>query len=176
MTIEEARNIYKKNNCSLFVMAREDFDSYTLYKRLNIDKAVEQKWRKEMIADLADQLKENGDSKIFNQLYDLSVSFFDEERLNLMMQSIDKIEIRDVATSLCIAETIMGRKALSVRSGMIFWAYDIGAKESAITLVKKVLTFTNIRTNDLEVEERARRDREKIKEIVNVLGLDIGID
>ena len=32
MTLEEAKKVYKKNNCSLFVMAREDKDNYNLYK------------------------------------------------------------------------------------------------------------------------------------------------
>lgn len=41
MTLEEAKNIYKKNSCSLFVMAREDAENYILYKKLNIDSTIE---------------------------------------------------------------------------------------------------------------------------------------
>lgn len=41
MTLDEAKNIYKKNNCSLFVMAREDLQNYNAYKNLNIEKKLE---------------------------------------------------------------------------------------------------------------------------------------
>ena len=36
MTLDEA-----KNNCSLFVMAREDLQNYNAYKNLNIEKKLE---------------------------------------------------------------------------------------------------------------------------------------
>lgn len=173
MRIEEARNIYKKNNCSLFVMAREDVDNYTAYKELNIDKKIERQWTVEVIEDLVNSLKETGDSKIFNQLYDLSVSLHDRERLMLMIKSMNAVKIKNAETSLCIAETIIGRKILSVRSGMVFWAYDLGEKEEAVILIEKALSFINIKANDIKVKERVNRDLKKVKEIVEMLKLKI---
>ena len=175
MTIEEAKKIYKKNNCSLFVMAREDADNYTLYKKLNIDSTIEKKWRKELIEDLVNLLEEKGDSRIYNQLYDLSIAFHDKERLELMMKLIDKVSVKDVKTSLCIAETIMGRKRLSARSGMIFWAYDIGLRNEAVTLIRKALSLMNVQTDNEEDEVRVSRDQKKIREIIDVLELKIEV-
>ncbi len=172
MTLEEAKKIYKKNNCSLFVMAREDADNYVLYEKLNIDGSIEQKWRMEVIEELVNLLEENGDGRIFNRLYDLSTGFHDKERLELMIKLIDKVRIEDVKTSLCIAETIMGRKVLSARSGMIFWAYDIGLTDEAVKLIQKVLSLINIQTDNEEDMTRVSRDRKKIKEIIDVLKLE----
>lgn len=172
MTIEEAQKVYKKNNCSLFVMAREDLDNYTLYKKLNINEALEQKWKAEVIEDLAESLKKTGDSRVFNQLYDLSISFHDKERLEIMMELIDKLKIEDIKTSLCIAETIMGRKVLSIRSGMIFWAYDIGERQYAIKLIQKVLFLVDIKSDNETDIERICSNQNKIRQIINILGLE----
>lgn len=90
MTIDEAKDIYKKNNCSLFVMAREDLKNYNSYKSLNIEKNLETRWKEEAIDELTNLLKENGDYRIFNQLYDLAESFHDGERLKLMIELIEK--------------------------------------------------------------------------------------
>lgn len=171
MTLEEAKKLYKKNNCSLFVMAREDADNYILYKKLNIDGTIEKKWRMELIEDLVNLLEENGDSRIYNQLYDLSIVFHDKKRLELMIKLIDKVNVEDVKTSLCIAETIMGRKMLSARSGMIFWAYDIGLRNETVTLIRKALSFMNVQPDNAEDEVRVSKDQKKIREIIDVLEL-----
>lgn len=63
MTLEEAEKVYKKNGCSLFVMAREDLDHYTLYQKLKIDKTLEEKWKTEVIEELVNVLKKTGDSR-----------------------------------------------------------------------------------------------------------------
>ena len=175
MTLEEAKIVYKKNNCSLFVMAREDMDNYAIYKKLNINSALERKWELELIEELVKVLEENGDSRIFNRIYDLAVSFHDKERLSLMINLIDKVRVEDATTSLCIAETIMGRKLISIRSGMIFWAYDLGLKGETIMLIRKVLSLIEIKSDDKEDEARVIRDQEKIREIVDVLELDAEI-
>jgi len=175
MTLEEAKIVYKKNNCSLFVMAREDMENYTLYKKLNIDNALEQKWEIEVIDDLVKRIEESGDSRIFNRLYDLSVGFHDKERLFLMIKLIDKVRVEDATTSLCIAETIMGRKLMSMRSGMIFWAYDLGLKAETIMLIRKVLSLIDIQSDDKVDETRVIRDQKKIREIIDVLALNAQI-
>lgn len=174
MTIEEARNVYQKNNCSLFVMAREDFDNYILYRELNIDKKSEQQWREEIINNLILKLKETGNDCIFEQLYDLMEGFHGKKNLEFLMEALDYVKIYDDKLSLCIAECIMGRKILSVRSGMIFWAYDIGEKGIAIILIKKVMSLINIKTDDREIKERINIDWKTIREIVDIL--DLGID
>lgn len=171
MTIEEAKKVYKKYQCSLFVMAREDRDNYELYKELGIDNTIERKWKLEMLEELTALLEESGDSRIFNQLYDLAVGFYDKERLACLMNLIDKVIVEDVKISLCIAETIIGRKVLSARSGMIFWAYDIGLRDEAITLIRKAISLVNVQTNNEEEIVRASRDQKKIREIKDALQL-----
>lgn len=169
MTVKEAESIYKKNNCSLYAMSRDE-KKYFEYKELNIDIALERKWKTEVIKDLVDLLVKTGDSKIFNRLYDLSVSIHDRERLELMIMSIELVKLEDVRTSLCIAETIMGRKNFSCRDGMIFWAYDIGEKEKAIDLIKKVLFLIR---NNSEEKERAIDDMKRIQGTIEILNIKL---
>ena len=171
MTIEEAKKVYKKYNCSLFAMAREDKKSYDLYKELNIKKNIEMKWKGEVIEELVFLLKETGESRIFNQLYDLTECFHDKEKLKVMIDSIEDIKVDSAECSLCIAETIIGRKMLTIRSGMIFWAYDVGAKKEALELIDKAKTFINTKTSSVELKERARRDMETIDKIIDILKL-----
>lgn len=81
---------------------------------------------------------------------------------------IDKISITDTKTALFIAETIMGRKILSERSGMIFWAYDMGLKEDAVMLIRKVLSLIHIDSVEEKYMARAERDCETIKSIIEM--------
>lgn len=88
-----------------------------------------------------------------------------------MIKLIDKVSVKNIKTSLCIAETIMGRKSLSARSGMIFWAYDIGLKNETLTLIQKALFLMNVQTYNEEDKVRVSRDQKKIREIIDVLKL-----
>lgn len=191
MTIEEAKEFYRKYNCSHYFMAREELPKYKLYQELNIDKSLEREWRLEMIDELADCLKGNRDINecsplyadaakrikinpdimIYNRIYDLAVSFHDKDRLELMIELIDYVKIKSVRNSLSIAGTIIGRKILSARSGMIFWAYDIGEKDDAVALIKKALMLTDVETDDEREAETARNARKTIREIIDMLGL-----
>ena len=92
-----------------------------------------------------------------------------------MIKLIDKIIIKDVTTSLCIAETIMGRKMLSIRSGMIFWAYDLELKDEAKILIRKVLSLVDIQSDEKEEKTRAIRDYKKIRQIIDILELSTEI-
>lgn len=176
MTLEEAKEIYKKNNCSLFVMAREDMENYILYKNLNVDRVHELEWKIEKIEELVKALKESGDILIFNRLYELAMDIHDQKRFLLMMKLIDDVRVEDVTTSLCLAETIMGRKILSVKSGMIFWAYDLNLKNEVRILIRKVQFLIGIQTSDEEEEVRISRDQRKIREIIAILGIELDND
>ncbi len=81
--------------------------------------------------------------------------------------------IKDNKTALFIAGMIIGSSELHVRGGMIFWAYDLGMKGEALILIEKVLSLINFEPADERERERAEGDRQKIKEIMEVLGISI---
>lgn len=168
MTLEEAKRVYMNNKCSLFVMAREDRLNYDLYRKSNISSMMERKWKKEMIDDQVKQFEKSGDADLFNSICELCECFNDRNTLCLLMGLIDKINIEDTKTALCIAETIMGRKILSERSGMIFWAYDLGMKKEVVMLCRKVLTLINIDSVEERYQARAKRDCETIEAIMDM--------
>lgn len=170
MTLEEAKELYMKYNCSLFAMAREDMPNYTLYRELNIDRKLEKKWTKEAIAELLKDFEKSREARLFNRMYDLSIEIHDTKRLHLMMSLIDKVNIEDEETALCIAETIMSREIVSVRGGMIFWAYDSGLRDEAVILIKKVISLIGIGVNDEENKNRAFRDCQRLGSVIDALG------
>ncbi|NBI87661.1 hypothetical protein D3Z47_16220, partial [Lachnospiraceae bacterium] len=56
---------------------------------------------------------------------------------------------------ILVAETVLGKRFLKVRSGLIYWAYDIGQKGVAILLMDQVLKYLNIgETEDPELSRR----------------------
>ena len=172
MKLEEAKDVYKKNNCSLFVMAREDQDNYILYKELNISNKLECKWKTEEINNLIEILEKNGSINIFDRLYDLLASFRDKKSLLLIMKLISKVKFEDDITALVLAEIIMGRKDISIRGGMIFWSYELGLIDETNMLIKKVLCLIDIKSNKDEDIKRVERNQKKIDEIIRCLGLN----
>lgn len=171
MTIDEAEKFYKDYNCSLFSMAREDMINYTLYRNLDIDKALEMQWRTEVMDDLTVKLKRDGEIYVFNRLYDLTGGAHNYHNLMRLLDALRYTNIRNITESLCLAETIIGRKELSQRSGMIFWAYDIGEKKETTNLSKLVLSLIDLKIDDMEIFERINRDLKKVRTINSMLNI-----
>lgn len=168
MIIEEAKQLYVKYNCSLQAMFREAHDKYISYKELKIDGEMEQKWKKECIHQKITILERTGDVKCFNQLYELTVSINDKEHLDFLVSKLKSIRFCSPKEVLCIVETILGRKKIAARDGMIFWALKLGEYGIAFDLIKiaeKLLACEEIS----KCQERKERLFNKLQEIKKVL-------
>lgn len=172
MTLAEAKKMFKEYGCSLFSFAREDLDRYNLYKELNIDENTQNLWKEETINELLNSLRKSGEVGVFNRLYDIAVTFHDHQRLKLLVKAIDYVKAKEERDLVTLAETIMGRSHLSVRSGMIFWAHDLGLKSETKSLVSKVKRLIGFQPKEKATKERIARAKKKITTIERIVVME----
>lgn len=170
MNLKDAEKIYKENNCSLFIMSREDFDNYLLYKQMDISVETEKRWRSEEIEKTNNLLRKSGDILLYNKLYELASPIHDKHYLDILTEAMKNIKFRDNLDTLTLVETILGRKPLESRSGLIFWAFDIGEEKLAEHMLNKAKEYIDI-LHDVgqRDQKRIERDKKKISEIKNML-------
>lgn len=173
MTTKEARDIYMKSDCSYFVMCTNYYTSYIEYKKLGLPSELENFWKDEKIQALAVEIRLNGDYRLFNKMYDIAVEFRDYEKLRILLDALRRIsEPLTYKQCLSIAETILGRKYPKVRSGMIFWAYDIGQKGIAILLMDLALECLYMPgMSEADCEKKVQKAQKLCKRIIAELGL-----
>lgn len=157
MTLKEAKTIYLKYDCSLFAMAREEKMVYETYKLLNIPSSVEEKWRQEWIGILMEQLKKSGSCELFNKIEDILEDCHNKKNLFVLKKALDYVIFENSEMKASVAETMLGRKDLSARSGMIFWAYDIGEHGIAKELLQFVINLLTNQSVDEEISSRFER-------------------
>ena len=175
MTIDEAKELFFRYNCSLFAMAREEKEAYENYKKLNISSSTENKWKKELFISLAKQLKISGESELFNRMYNLSDNQHDKERLVALIQALNEVVLKDSKTIAIVCETVLGRKALSERTGMVFWAYDLGEKKKKKKLLMFVWVLLSKHKVETNLQARYERDIKKCSMINSELSLEVCI-
>lgn len=175
MTIDEAKELFFRYNCSLFAMAREEKEAYEDYRKLNISSSIENEWKKELFISLAKQLKTSGESELFNRMYNLSDNQHDKERLVVLKQALNEVVLNDAKTIATVCETVLGRKELSERTGMVFWAYDLGEQEIAKKLLVFVWKLLSKHTVDTKLQARYERDIKKCFMINSELSLEVCI-
>lgn len=161
MTQEEVKEVFFKYNGSLFAMAREEKEVYEDYKLLNISEETVEKWRQELFLNLWQQLKEKGSSDLFNRMYNLSENRHNRENLLILKEALYKVNYANPKVNACISETVLGRKDFSERSGMIFWAYDLGEQEMAKELLQFVWRLVSVQTSDEKINSRLERSIKK---------------
>lgn len=170
MTYDEIKKMFFKYDCSLFAIAREQKEVYENYKKLNISKATLEEWKQELFLALWKQLKQNGSSDLFNRMCGLSENRHNRENLLILKEALNDVNYKSPKINTSISETVLGRKELPERSGLIFWAYDLGEKKIADELLKFVIDLLKVQTSDKKIKERLERAIKKcylIKAILN---------
>lgn len=173
MTISEAKELYFKYDCSLFAIAREEKEAYENYRNLNVSNVIENGWKKELFIILAQQLKTSGESELFNRMYNLSENQHDKENLIILRQALSDVVFKDFETIACVSETVLGRKEVSLRSGMVFWAYDLGEREIAKELLMFIWNLLGNRTVESNLQTRFERGIKKCCMIDSELNLEV---
>ncbi len=161
MTFEEIKKVFIKYNGSLFAMAREEKEAYENYKKLNVSEETVEKWRQEIFYDLWGQLEINGSSVLFNKMYSLLESKHNKKNLLMLRDALYKVNYDNPKINVSISETVLGRKELSEKSGMVFWAYDLGEQEIAKELLQFVWRIAAVQTSDEHIKFRLERAKKK---------------
>lgn len=172
LTINEARKLYLKSDCSHFAMCTTDYSAYLKYKCLELNREQEDMWKCEKIQMLYQELQRTGDYRLFERLYKIAAESRGEEKLKLMLRALKIIKHKNLAQQISTAEAILGKKGRYGRDGLVCWAYDIGRKDVAVSLLeqaKKYLDMTNV--TNIELEKRLRSGQSiyrKISEELNI--------
>lgn len=169
MTFDEAKKLYINCNCSLFVMAREEKEAYDEYRLLNISRTTEEEWRYELFLSLWEQFKNDRSGNLFNRMYNLLENRHNKKNLLIMEEALYKVNYENPKMNACISETVLGRKALSERSGMVFWAYDLGEQEIAKNLLQFVKKLLTIQIFDEKILDRFEKGMKKCDLIASEL-------
>jgi len=74
-----------------------------------------------------------------------------------LKEALYKVNYTNPKVNAYICEAILGRKDLSERSGMIFWAYDLGEYEMAKELLQFIWKLATVQTSDKNVKSRLDR-------------------
>lgn len=175
MTLEDAKKKYLKYDCSLFALAREEPNAYKEYKKLNISITLEEKWRQELFEILFNNLKAGGAYSLFIRLYDLSENGDrkNKKRLYALKEALNYIIFEDLKINICIAETIIGRKSFSERTGLIFWAFDLREKKFAEELLLIVMELLSYQPKDEGLSRRFELNRRKCYLLDSQLQLNV---
>lgn len=175
MTTSEAREIYLEADCSYFQMCNSDYSRYKEYRRFGTPKEQEEIWRNEKIEMLYKELQVNGDYQIFNKMYDIAEAFRDYQKLQLMYDALFFLKNpMNPQQRVSVAETILGRRACRVRSGLVYWAYDIDQKGVAILFLKGASHYLDISyVGNVELHKRITRARRLCKKINGELELSV---
>ena len=176
MTFAEAKKLYFKYDCSLFAMAREeDKEVYKDYKLLGIPDIVEEEWREELFIVLWEQLRIERTGRLFDRMAEIAEKKYNKKMLFILKEALDEVAYENLQVRACISEAVIGRKALSERSGMIFGAYDMGEKDLAKDFLQFVLNLLSDCTLTQEMFPRFERNITKCRILNEQLGLGIYI-
>ena len=175
MTLEDAKKKYLKYDCSLFSLAREEPNAYKEYKKLNISISLEEKWRQELFEILFNDLKDGGVYSLFIRLYDLSENGNRKNKKSLyaLKEALNYIIFDDLKINICVAETIIGRKSFSERSGLIFWAYDLKEIKIAEELLLIVMELLSYQPKEEGLSRRFKLNRRKCHLLDSQLQLNV---
>lgn len=180
MTKQKIEEFYKKNNCSTVNMANDNLPMYSEFLKLKIDPQLLKLWQKEHLDQLLKNIKETGEILFFYSLTDLVENHLSVEYIDAFISSLDYIDLNikeeflgnhkltynPELRSCCITEQIMGSKDISLRSGLLFYSYDIGAFNQYEFLKEKAIKLLAFNSKDEEIILRKNRDMQKLKEII----------
>lgn len=79
-----------------------------------------------------------------------------------MKEVLNEVNYENPIINACISETVLGRKDISERSGMVFGAYDLNEKEIAKELLQFVMNLLSIQVSDEKIMSRFERDIKNI--------------
>lgn len=176
MSLEGAKKLFLLSNCSKFVMAREYFLEYQIYLSLGIEKETENIWRQEQLIKYFESIKSKSEDQnlwlIYSKMYELVEAIKDQNSLLIMVNALKQINDElDQKEKIIIAETIIGRKDRSCRSGLIYMAYDIGDRINAVFFVEVCLRLVDGDISHMDLQRRAKEAKVSCIDIMDELSI-----
>ncbi len=142
LSFADAKKYFLSMGCSHFHMAREDYDLYDDYRALNIAEETERKWTGEQIDEIM-LLLTRGESAqeelwaMHSRLSDLVIEGGFKDKLEPLYEATSLVgPTLPKFDRLLMAEAIVGREEMEMRSGLIFKCHDSGLQPLAERFVR----------------------------------------
>ncbi|MNR77812.1 hypothetical protein D3C72_84950 [compost metagenome] len=174
--LADAEKTFKDYGCKHFYMAKEDSNLYLKYSALNIPKEQEMIWATESYEKLASLLidRTTVPAELWS-MYSRAIDLVETSKLLQMLENLSEISLKileKVPASNCIicAESILGRKDVSYKEGVIF----LSLKEYGVQLANNFLELAGryIQRHDNGHSERSVQALKRVEEIRSVMGLN----
>lgn len=169
MTLEEAKTLYLKYNCSEFAMGREDWNKYNQFKALKIDDDILNQWKLERLNAYIEELEILGDLDTFGSIEGIFENIKSVESLKLVKRAIDLVDCSDDFSKVFVAESMLGRKSVSVRDGFIFAAHDLNEIQEAEFFLKKAEELFDSVVNKEQYKERINKGLKRLEIMKKVM-------
>ena len=163
MTLEEAKTLYQKYNCSEFAMGREDWNNYNQFKALKIDGDILNQWKLERLHAYLEDLEILGDLDTFACIQDIFENTKSIESLKLVKKAIDLVDYSDDLSKVFVADSILGRKSVSARDGFIFAAHDLNEMQDAEFFVIKAGELFDSVVDKEQYKERIQKGLKRLE-------------
>lgn len=177
-TLDRAREFFQAMGCSSFHMTREYPERLEEYRKLGISEETEREWTLDNIARGVARLGDRKATKpsqlwqVHSRMEDLVQLLKTSEALRLIYEATEEIAPRVAKRSkILLAETIIGRSALTYRSGLVFLAHDLGEEAIAQRLAEIAVELATSSRDAGSEPERSQDALDKCGEIRTVLGL-----
>lgn len=151
MTLNEAKTLYQKYNCSLFSIFREceprDYEYIS-----SLPPKTLYKWSKEKLMELYGQLKEEGS---WEKLYKIVVVFKsakNRKNLLIVLDALHLVNYSEPNINAIVAGIVTGETIFPFKDGLIYIAYDMGEKKIANELLQFAYKLVSVQTSDSDIK------------------------
>lgn len=159
MTMQEAKEIYLKYDCSYFAMCSEDYSNYMEYRRAEVPQRKENEWKNRKIAAFYRELCITGNGDVFGKMYEIAADFWDYTHFKIVCSALEVMQKQKrIKERVKIAEIVVGGNYSVIKGGLIFWAGDLGKYDLANQLYKYACAIVcEISYMDTALEKRIMR-------------------
>ncbi|WP_026652117.1 hypothetical protein [Butyrivibrio proteoclasticus] len=161
MTLKEAKEIYWKNGCSAFFLARGE-ERYQELSDMHIPRQTLEQWATEYLEKCIAKItkKETWDS------FSTAVLIVGEHRtienLKLFYEMLRNLHFKDELSKYAVCHSLLGMRNTNIKCGILDYAKD--SKDSE--LYREMLEYTKSLLNNMQVDDDKKNIAEQMKDLI----------
>ncbi len=165
MTLEEAREFFRRFNGSAFHMSREEPQKLAMFEALGISEEVKDAWRLEMAQEYLDEISSDNPKSwsLFSAMASvlMTVKSFSDSQQDRFIEAIEKQSGSDLLSRTITLETICGR-TYDYHDGVIAYFRKKGMDVSRLAEAAGKLFSSDHQTDD----ERLKRAMSRYRSLI----------
>lgn len=162
MNLDDAKQIYWKNGCSAFFIARDE-ERCEEFRNLHISKEELEEWATEYLNICVSKIKEKESSKNFASALLVAGEHRSVDNLRIFTNMLLNLRYDDELTQYSVCYSILGMRNLRIRCGILDYTKDSRDEE----LYRSLLDYTKSLLSNMIVDDDNKHTvdlmREQIK-------------